>query len=237
VNYTERGLAYAALNQVDKALVDFDRALSLNPQNDQARAARGLALLLKGNSAEGLPDINETLERDPNNQVAQVGRGLAMLTSGQFDRAVVALDQVIAKSKEPFPRVLRARAYLAKGDSAAAMSDLNEVLALRPGDPEAHALRGIALLKMHDYDKALDDLNQALTRQPTLEGFFARAQVYEAQDNVQKATDDYRSASLMTPRSVFELLAQAQAKKKLQDLPKRLPCGSVGRASSDGTCL
>jgi tetratricopeptide (TPR) repeat protein len=237
--YSERGQAYMGLNQNDKAVVDFDRSLVLNPVNDTARASRGLVLLLKGNSAEGLVDVKNALDRNPNNQVAELGQGLAMLLSAQYDRAIVALDQLVGKTPtlDAFVRTLRARAYLGKKDAAGAMTDLNLVLATRPNDPDALSLRGIAFTSMKQYDKALDDLGKAIAQKPTIERYFARATAYEAKGDLDKATDDYRSATQMTPANVFDIAAQTQSKLKIQQLSKRTPCGSSGRGDKDDTCL
>ena len=162
-----------------------------------------------------------------------------MLISGQFDRAVVALDQVIGKSAsfDAFSRTLRARAYLAKKDTASAMTDLNLVLGTRPNDPDALALRGIAYSTMRQYDKALDDLGKAIALKPTVERYVARAAAFEAKGNVDKATSDYRSATELTPTSVFDILAQVQSKAKIQELSKRIPCGNAGHSEKDDTCL
>ena len=125
--------AYVSLNQIDKALLDFDQALVLSQSNDLAKAWRGLALLLKGRSAEGLVDINGALDKNPNNQAAQLGRGLALLTSGQFDRAVVSFNQIVGKmADDTLARILRARALVALKKPGEAMSDLNFVLNVRP---------------------------------------------------------------------------------------------------------
>jgi tetratricopeptide (TPR) repeat protein len=235
--YAERGQAYMSVTRLDKALVDFDQALALNPASDVARAARGLALLMKGNSAEGLVDIKNALDRNPANQMAELGQGLAMLVSGQYDRAIVALNQIAGKSAayDAFARTLRARAYLAKSDTADAMTDLNAVLGARPNDADALGLRGLTYAKTREYDKALNDLTRAIVQRETVERYFARATIYEAQNNFEKAANDYRSATQLAPGNVFDILAQAQAKQKIQQLAKRTPCGNSGR--KDETCL
>jgi tetratricopeptide (TPR) repeat protein len=227
------------LGQFDKALVDFDQALVLNQANDAARAARGLTLLLKGNSSEGLVDVKNALDRNPNNQMAELGQGLAMVLSGQYDRAIVALDQLIGKSValDSLARLLRARAYLARKDTASAMADLNLVLGTRPNDADALRLRGIAWLANRDYDKALDDLTKAIAQRETVESYFVRAKIYEAQNSVDKATNDFRRATQLAPGSAFDLVAQAESKQKLQQLSKRVPCGNSVRNDKDGTCL
>jgi tetratricopeptide (TPR) repeat protein len=219
-------------------LLDFDQAVTLNPNNDDARAARGLALLMKGNAAEGLPNIDRALERNPNNLMALLGRGVAMLTTGQFDRAVLAFNQVIPRlADDHSARVLRARAYIGKNDTADAMTDLNYVLTFMPGNAEALTLRGEVRSSLRDYGPALTDLNLALDKQETVEGYFARGKIYEVQGDVPRATSDFRRSTELKPKGVFDLLAQAEAKKRIQQMTKRVPCGNAGPANNDGACL
>ena len=111
--------------------------------------------------------------------------------------------------------------------------NLDHVLGVRPGYPDALALRGIVWSAMHEYGKARDDLDRAISRKETIESYIARARIYEAQNNPKKATDDLRRATELTPASVFDALAQAESKRKIQELSKQLPCGS----GQTGTCL
>ena len=77
----------------------------------------------------------------------------------------------------------------------------------------------------------------AIEKQETVENLAARAAVFEAQNDVDKASADLRRATQLAPRNVFEAAAQSAARQKLQQLAKRIPCGSVGSAKGDGTCL
>ena len=113
------------------------------------------------------------------------------------------------------------------------MPDLNTVLAVRPADVQALTMRGSAWSAMKEYPKALEDLNQAIEKQETVEEYVARAGVYEAQNKIGKASADFKRATELTPKNVFDVLAQTNAKQKVQQLSKRLPCGS----KSDATCL
>lgn len=90
---------------------------------------------------------------------------------------------------------------------------------------------------MKQYDKALDDLGNAIAQKPTIERYVARAGAYKAKGDLDKATGDYRSATQMNPANVFDAAAQAQSKLKIQQLSKRIPCGSSGSGNKDDTCL
>jgi Tfp pilus assembly protein PilF len=80
-------------------------------------------------------------------------------------------------------------------------------------------------------------LSGAIAHHESVEGYFARAQAYEAQNDPAKATQDYERATELTPRSVFDVAAQNQSKQKIKVLSKRMPCGSSGRIEANTTCL
>ena len=92
-----------------------------------------------------------------------------------------------------------------------------------------------AWLVKKDYARALADLDQAMSLdQADLESYYFRARVYEAQGKNDLAIADLRKATGFSPRTVFEALAQADAKKRIEQLNKAIPCTSSGDA---GTCL
>ncbi len=88
---------------------------------------------------------------------------------------------------------------------------------------------------MHEYSKALDDLDRAIAQKETVESYFARAKAYEALNKPDKATDDFRHATQLVPAGVFDVLAQTESKRKIQELSKKVPCGDSGQQR--GTCL
>ena len=173
-----------------------------------------------------------------------------MLVSGQYDRSIVALNQLVGKNIgiDFFARMLRARAYLAKKDPVSAMADLNQVLVTRPNDADALRLRGIVYSTTKDYDRALDDLGRANALRETIEGYVARAAVYEAQGKTDKAASDYRRATELRPLNVFETLAQADQKeggsalqaramRKGRHLPVRAICNPAARRRRHATTV
>jgi uncharacterized protein HemY len=87
---------------------------------------------------------------------------------------------------------------------------------------------------MLEYGKALDDLDRAIAQKQTVESYFTRAKIHEAQNHPERATDDFRRATELTATGVFDILAQAESRRKIQELSKRLPCGASGKT---GTCL
>jgi tetratricopeptide (TPR) repeat protein len=91
--------------------------------------------------------------------------------------------------------------------------------------------------RKHEYANALADLDQAIAQEDRVESYYARAQVYETQGNADRAVADFRKASELAPKGPFDLAAQADAKKHIEQLSKRLPCAGSGHGSANDTCL
>jgi hypothetical protein len=61
--------------------------------------------------------------------------------------------------------------------------------------------------------------------------------VYEAQGKPDLASIDLRKAVALPPKSPFDTLAQAEAKKRVERLTKQIPCGGAARTGASETCL
>jgi tetratricopeptide (TPR) repeat protein len=122
-----------------------------------------------------------------------------------------------------------------KGEIDRAIVDLDRALKLKSDYGDALTVRGAAFLRKKEYARALEDLDRAVALdQSGLESYLVRAQVHEAQGKTDLAIADLRKASQFPPRTAFELLAQAEAKRRIERLTKATPCPSTGDA---GTCL
>jgi hypothetical protein len=69
------------------------------------------------------------------------------------------------------------------------------------------------------------------------EGYYARAQLREQQGKLDLAIGDLRTAVEIQPKTVFEAMAQAEARKRIEQLARRNACGDAGAAAGPGTCL
>jgi hypothetical protein len=64
-----------------------------------------------------------------------------------------------------------------------------------------------------------------------------RGQIHEAQGDASGAIADFRKATELPPKGFFDLMAQADAKKRVDRLGRNIPCGTSGRAGDRDTCL
>jgi tetratricopeptide (TPR) repeat protein len=120
----------AKLNWETKEAIDlFERAIKLNPDNDDLRIGLGSAYIYgkgrNGNPAEtmqGILELVNVVKKDSTNMKAQLMVGVGGLVSGQFDKAIVRLQKVVTAQPDNAEAVAYlADAYAGKGNKAEAL--------------------------------------------------------------------------------------------------------------------
>jgi tetratricopeptide (TPR) repeat protein len=164
--------AYTALNcrgdllleegNLVAALKDFDKAVSLNANNDRAFANRGRARALSGNIEGALQDLDRAVALNPKDPANYVNRGIARDISGDFTSALSDLNHAIKLSPGFTDAwVNRGNVYVHCREYSLALADYNKALKLVPDMASAYAGRGTAKSNMNDFKGALTDFNQA----------------------------------------------------------------------------
>lgn len=96
VDYNNRGKAYAAKDDEDRALKDFEQAIAAYPTNATAIYNRAAILLHRDRLDEALAGFDQTIKLDPHAFPAYVGRGDVLLQRHHYRQAIVDLNQAIA---------------------------------------------------------------------------------------------------------------------------------------------
>ena len=120
----------AKLNwETSEAIGLFERALKLNPDNDDLKIGIGSAYVYgKGRSGnaeatmKGIQQLLSVVRKDSNNMKAQLVLGVGGLISGQYDKALERFKNIVLHE----PNNLEAIAYLA--DTYAAKGDKEEAV-------------------------------------------------------------------------------------------------------------
>jgi lipoprotein NlpI len=92
-SYHNRGLAYGANGDLDRAIADYDEAIRLVPKDADAHFDRGLAYLDSGNSAKALADLRHASQLDPSDAYHAIWVDII----GHRNNVPSRLSQAIAK--------------------------------------------------------------------------------------------------------------------------------------------
>lgn len=173
------GVSLSLLGRMDRALVEFDRALELNPRYLEALIHRGLVLNELGRREEADESFRRAALADtgsvrglPAPVAAQLANRHAEL--GQAYAEVGALDRAIEQYRRALElgptfhdlRYRLARVLIEAGQALEAREELEQVVAARPGFVDAGAALGLARYISGDTAGAREVWNATLARRP-----------------------------------------------------------------------
>lgn len=172
--YFYRGIAYDQKDDLAKALVDFDRAVELAPNDPDYLFRRGAVHFQQENYARAIADFDAAIKVAPTTAqlspaVAQLYRyrGRCWFYLGEADKSRRDLDEAIHLD----PR--QARAYKYRGELLIAIrqyqhaiQDLSRAMELDPHDSWSASSRAALYLLRGEYDKCIADCNEAIRRDP-----------------------------------------------------------------------
>jgi tetratricopeptide (TPR) repeat protein len=169
IAYNNRGNAYTAKSDYDRAIQDFDQSIKLNPAYIKPLNNRGVAYSRKGEYDLAIEAFNEAIALNPNYSEAFANRAGAHLKKNEYDRAARDYDSAIGLDpnlKAVWSGRCWTRAIL--GALQAALEDCNKALQLDSSNAATYDSRGLIYLKTGQVAAAIDDYSSALRFDPKL---------------------------------------------------------------------
>ena len=196
-----RGKAYQAEGKYAQAILDYNRAIQIDPTvldtyNNLGNAHQGV-----GDFDQAVSDYTKALGINPLNDVAYYGRGNALGAKHDFTRAISDFN----KALELKPGNLnayndRGNAYSGQGQYDQAISDYTRALAIDPTDASVYFNRARAYQAKGDLDQALADYSKAIEIDPRNDVlYFSRASVWKDKGDFNKAIVDYTHSIEINP--------------------------------------
>ncbi|HVN64647.1 MAG TPA: tetratricopeptide repeat protein [Candidatus Binataceae bacterium] len=166
--YNDRGLAYEAERQYDRAIADYNAALGLKPDFAEVYVNRGKAFAEKGEYDRVISDFSAAIRLNHESADAYENRGTAYLLKGEFDKAISDFDNAIRLRPGDLEGYYnRAGAYYYKGEYRKAIGDLSKIIRRKPNDAIAYRMRGNARFFSREFAAAATDYERCLTIDPS----------------------------------------------------------------------
>jgi tetratricopeptide (TPR) repeat protein len=194
-----RGAAYGASGEYDRALSDFNAAISVNPQYYQAYANRALVYTRMNKLPQALDDYNRALDIDPKYGVAYIGRGNIYRSQNNHVAAVEDFSRALEIQGEPIAYFNRGLSRQALGMHGEALDDFENALGFRPDAPEVYHAKGLSELALSKYEKAFDDFYKAAQKEGNYEAWALRGRAAEGMGAKKEASRAYKRALQINP--------------------------------------
>ncbi|MFH1397592.1 MAG: tetratricopeptide repeat protein [Candidatus Omnitrophota bacterium] len=175
--YSLRGLIYSYGRDVNQAILDYSKAIELDPIYTSVYERRGLLYEKEGNYDQAILDYTKGIEISPTNDNFQVSfqlwRGRAYFHKGDYDKAISDYTKVIefCTKNTPACYMIDSAVYLSRGEAYAAKGNYDQAIldytkGIEISSTTAPFLgsfqfrRGEAYFHKGDYDKAWEDVHR-----------------------------------------------------------------------------
>lgn len=218
--YSQRAEAKYYSGDFKGAILDYTKAIQLNPQSAKAYNGRGGARIGSLDYQGALADYNEAIKIDPQYSSAYNNRGNVKFQLKDFAGSVLDFSEAIRLDPENASGYHnRGLAKYCVGDFPNAILDLSDAIRLNPLDSNAYNSRGLAKQDSGDIDGALLDYSEAIRLNPQFAGAYQnRGFLKYIKKDFQNAIIDYNEAVKLDPQLVSSYYNRALAKNLFGDL-------------------
>ncbi len=178
--YAARGIVYEKLNDLPKAIANFQKALQIDAKESVA--------------IDGIKRI-QAIQQKLRDQIDEIYK------KGKYAEAKKMYEDHLKK----FPDDIAAKILLADskkwlGDADGCINDCSECLRLQPKKVETYFIRARAKIDKKDLNGAMEDIAEAITVS-TKEAYiyYFRGYLYEKMNDYEKAIKDYEQVLLLDP--------------------------------------
>jgi tetratricopeptide (TPR) repeat protein len=187
--HIEKGQAFLAAGNFEKARVEFRNALQIAPNDSEARYENGVVDEKLGNPREAAQFYQGAIDAQPDHLNARVGLGRLFLFGGAPERAIETVKPGFARHPDD-ARLLavRAAARLQLKDEGGALEDAERAVKLEPNNEDAVAVLAGIYKSKGENDKAEALLQSSIKLIPKTEDLrLALAQLYATTGHAAEA--------------------------------------------------
>ncbi|MGZ8901829.1 MAG: tetratricopeptide repeat protein [Limisphaerales bacterium] len=162
-----RGNAYRAKGDDERAFRDYEQAIRFNPANAGAYVNRAIIFDRRGEHEAAIMDYNEAIRFHPKFPQAFFNRGLSYLQQREFDLARRDLTEAIRLDpKFAAAYVNRGGIHIEKKEVDLALADYEAAIRLDPKLAEGYLGRARALSEKRKFARAAADYEKAIKLRP-----------------------------------------------------------------------
>ena len=154
---------FCSLSKYEEAIVDYNKAITLNPNFVDAWNFRGSTKFLLQRYEEVIADFDKAIALNPDFIDVLNLQGGAKFLLQRYEEAIADFDKAIALNPDFVDAwKIRGGAKNSLKRYEEAIADFDKAIALNPDLADAWNRRGFALTRLGQYDRALENFNRSI---------------------------------------------------------------------------
>ena len=214
-SYVNRAFLYYLIDDIEKAISDYNTLISIDPKNEEYYLNRGYLKHISHKREEALKDYDLALQIRPDYAFAHNNRGVALAELGRDAESLIAYNTAIKLNPE------YADAYYNRGNlktktenNEEALKDFDTAIKLNPTDSASFNNRGVVKRKLNYNIGALSDFSIAIKLNPEdITAFANRGRLKKRYFESEGAEEDFKNAIAISedsPILIKEIELEAQ---------------------------
>lgn len=222
--YFYRAIAKLSLDDFEGAEADCSMAIERNKFKTEAYKVRGFARQNLGRDSLAVEDYNVGLSHNPIDKYFLFYKAVAQTEMKKYDSS----DSTFTTLLRQYPAFeegysARGRMNLMRGDTIAALADLDKAISLTRSLINPFLLRAQIEWNRKEWDKAGEDMNAAIRLQPEIPDLYVnRAFIRYNSDDFFGAMSDYNYTLDLDPKNTAALFNRALLRYEVRDLNRAI---------------
>jgi tetratricopeptide (TPR) repeat protein len=212
------GVAVTKYNngEIDAALADYDMAIKLKPDFNDALYSRGVLWDSKKEYDKAIEDYTKAIAFNEADSEAWNSRGVAWYEKGEYNKAIEDYSKAVSVNPDYAAAYTnRAYAWDKLADYDKAIEDYTKVITLKPESAETYNGRGVAKDRKGQYKEAIEDYTQAIIIKSDYSiAYTNRAYAWDKLADYDKAIEDYGKVIALKPDSAEAYNSRGVAKDR-----------------------
>src|SRR5208283_4530629 len=194
--YLESGIKYMDEKKYDSAVIQFKKALQIDPRFAEAHYQLGNAELAQQHWAAAFREFNAAIDQDPNHVKAHLALGTMWWQARKLNEAEENARFVIEHDPNNVEGyMLLGNVLLRQKHQQEAIDTYTKAITLKPNDPGPYLNRGVAYTSMKQDGPAEEDLRRAISIDPkATQAYYTLANFYMYKGDPKKAEEVLRLA-------------------------------------------
>ena len=191
------------LEQYERAIEDFDKAIELEPDYVDAYINRGIGYFKQGKYECAIEDYDKAIEISPDLPEAYNNRGISYFKQGKYECAIEDYDKAI-ELKPDYADAYNNRglSYSLIKETQRALFDYDKAIEIDPNNSEVYYNRGNSYTDLKQYKRAIADYDKAIEIMPVyIEAYINRGISYARMEEFARAIDDSTKAIGLQPEN------------------------------------